>query len=356
MKKIAVALSGGVDSAAAALLLKKEGYEVLGITYRLQQDQEQDISDAANVCKALNIEHIVLDYRELFKNSVMDPFVDSYLKAETPNPCILCNKAIKFGKFIEDTKNLGCDFISTGHYAKITKDDSGIYHLFKGDNEKKDQSYVLYNLNQDIMARMVLPLGFWNYSKDELREMVKKAGIPIADRPESQDICFIKEGTYCDFIEKNTPNAPKKGSFVDGAGNILGPHKGFYRYTIGQRKGLGIALGAPAFVTDIDFSTGNVTLSLDEKKLLSDTIYVRDFNFLSKEKPKFPLSCLVKTRYKSPMQQALITEEGNLLKIKLEKAGRAPTKGQSCVFYKDSEVLGGGIIDSVEKCKNYFGI
>ena len=349
MKKIAVALSGGVDSAAAALLLKKEGYEVLGITYRLQQDQEKDIADAANVCKALNIEHIVLDYRELFKNFVMNPFVDSYLKAETPNPCIFCNKTIKFGKFIEDTKNLGCDFISTGHYAKITKDDDGIYHLFKGDNEKKDQSYVLYNLNQDTMARMVLPLGFWNYSKDELREMLREANIPIADRPESQDICFIKEGTYCDFIEENRPDAPKKGSFVDESGNILGQHKGFYHYTIGQRKGLGIALGAPAFVTDIDFSTGNVTLSLDEKKLLADTIYIRDFNFLGREKPEFPYVCLVKTRYKSHMQQALITEEGSLLKVKLENAGRAPTKGQSAVFYKDNEVIGGGIIDSVEK-------
>lgn len=348
MKKIAVALSGGVDSAAAALLLQKEGYEVLGITYRLQNEQQKDIFDAENVCRALNIEHIVLDYRDIFSSSVINPFIDSYLNAETPNPCIFCNKAIKFGKFIEDTKKLGCDFISTGHYAKIEKDSEGIYHLFKGDNEKKDQSYVLYNLNQDILARMVLPLGLWNYSKDELREMVRKSGIPTADRPESQDICFIKEGSYCDFIEENRANVPKKGSFVDEDGNILGQHNGFYRYTIGQRKGLGIALGAPAFVTDIDFSTGNVTLSLDESKLMADTFLVRDFNFLSCE-PAFPLSCLVKTRYKSPMQPAVITKEGSLLSVRLKNAGRAPTKGQSAVFYRENEVLGGGIIDSVQK-------
>ena len=349
MKKIAVALSGGVDSAAAALLLQKEGWEVIGITYKLQHSQESDINDAKKVCQALNMEHIVLDYEDIFRKWVMEPFVNSYLRAETPNPCIFCNKTIKFGKFIEDVKKLGCDHISTGHYAKITKDANGIYHLFKGDNDKKDQSYVLYNLNQEIMSKMVLPLGLWEYSKDELREMVREAGIPIANRPESQDICFIKEGTYCDFIEANTENPPRMGNFVDADGKILGPHKGFYHYTIGQRKGLGIALGAPAFVTDINPETGNVTLSLDEGKLLADTVYVRGFNFLQGKEPSYPVRCRVKTRYKSPMQEASITREGELLKVVLDKKGRAPTKGQSAVFYIDNEVIGGGIIDSVAK-------
>ena len=349
MKKIAVALSGGVDSAAAALLLQREGYDVIGITYKLQHSQENDINDAQKVCQALNIKHYVFDYEDIFKKYVMMPFVSSYLKAETPNPCIFCNKTIKFGRFIEDVEALGCDLISTGHYAKIEKHEDGSYHLFKGENDKKDQSYVLYNINQSIMEKMVLPLGFWEYSKDELREMVREAGIPIANRPESQDICFIKEGTYCDFIEANTENPPKMGSFVDTEGKILGPHKGFYHYTIGQRKGLGIALGAPAFVTDINPTTGNVTLSLDENLLLADTLYVREYNFLGKDKPIFPIKCRVKTRYKSPMQECTVTEEDGRLKVVLDKKGRAPTKGQSAVFYLENEVLGGGIIDCIEK-------
>ena len=342
MKKAAVALSGGVDSAAAALMLLNEGYEVCGITYKLLENQDIDINDAKKVCASLNIDHMVFDYSASFTKNVINPFISYYLEAKTPNPCIFCNKTIKFGEFYKDCMEKGFDYIATGHYAKIEKDQMG-FHLLKAPNEDKDQSYVLYGLNQEKMQHVLFPLGKWNYSKDKLRQMIKEAGIPCANRPDSQDICFIKDGDYASYIEK-CRTVEKKGNFIDESGKILGKHNGSYRYTVGQRKGLGISLGAPAFVTNINPETGDITLSLNEQKLITDEFYVEDYNFCAPVPPAFPLQCEVKMRYKAKPQAAVLTNENSRLKLSLAAGGRAPTPGQSAVFYVGNEVIGGGII------------
>lgn len=343
MKRVAVAMSGGVDSTATALFLKQRGYAVTGVTFFLTEDSEAAVKDAKLVCDILGIEHVLLDYRLQFNDNVIEPFIRSYLDGETPNPCIFCNKSIKFGEFFEFAEKNNFDFIATGHYAKNVCDESGIYHLLMANNKVKDQTYVLYQLTQENLTKILLPLGECELTKPEIRELLTKEGITLANRPDSQDICFIPDGDYAKFIEQRRGKA-ENGFFIDEQGEKLGEHKGLYKYTIGQRKGLGISLGAPAFVTSINPDKNTVTLSIDSKKLLRDKIYCHSSKFCQTVKEGI-IHCDVKLRYAhKPSPAEVIICEGNMLEIRFKEPQRAPTAGQSAVLYQGDEVLGGAII------------
>lgn len=348
--KVLVAMSGGVDSSAAAALLIEQGYNVSGATMQIWSDDEiasgigsnEAVCDAKKVAEQLGIEHFTFDFSAEFKENVITPFIDDYLSGRTPNPCIFCNKSMKFGLFLKRALEMGFDYIATGHYANIFEDSDG-FHLCRSAFDSKDQTYVLYNMNQHILSHLLLPVG--NMEKAEIRRYAEKAGIEVANKPDSQEICFIPDDDYARYIEENSNYKDKIGDFIDHEnGAVLGRHKGIIHYTIGQRKGLGIALGEPRFVTEIDAKNNRVILGSNENTFSSALIAER-VNFISGKPLSAPTRYTAKTRYSARAAECTVyPAENGLVRVVFDSPVRAITPGQSVVFYNDNEVIGGGII------------
>ena len=357
-KKVMAAMSGGVDSSVAAWLLLRQGYEVIGVTMKLWGEETQDsrccgiddVRDAQAVCRQLGIPHYVFNYKEPFLRRVVEPFIDEYRRGRTPNPCILCNRYLKFGALVQRARELDIDYIATGHYARVGRDpETGRYLLRRGKDGRKDQSYVLYTLTQPQLERLLLPCG--EYSKEEIRIFAKESGLPVAHKPDSQDICFVPDGDYAAFLERYTGEALPGGYFIDAQGNRLGPHKGLGRYTIGQRKGLGIALGKHMYVSAIDPAENTVTLVEDEGLLYSRVISAGEVNFLSwpREKLERPTPVQARIRYSQGLADAEAVMEGDRLRLRFLEPQRAATPGQAAVVYRDDLVICGGTILSPGK-------
>ncbi len=345
MKKIAIGLSGGVDSAAAAYLLLKKGYDVTGIILRLKPESlaDADISDAQKIADCLGIELRVLDRREFFKKSVIDPFVSEYLSARTPNPCVECNSTIKFGAMLDYALEIGCDGIATGHYANI--EESGGRYLLKKSQSPKDQSYFLYRLNQHQLSHTVFPLE--GMEKTEIREIAEKAGLPVAKKGDSQEICFVPNDDYIAYLASLGVTSPK-GNFVDINGNVLGSHNGIINYTIGQRKGLG-AFGKPMFVTGISAENNTVTIGENGSQYSIGLIADR-LNFISIENLTEPIRADVKIRFRAKPEPATVTPNGDgTVSVVFYEPQRSVTPGQSAVFYNGDTVIGGGRIISASQ-------
>ena len=345
-KKGLVAVSGGVDSGAAVYLLKKAGYQVSAIMLRLYDKTDEngniietEVNSARQLSEDLEIEFIYADYREEFKKDVIENFVKSYIEGKTPNPCVECNRSVKFRYVFDYAGKNGFDFIATGHYARVLNDTQSFY-LCKAKDTKKDQSYVLYNLTQSQLSKLLLPLG--EYSKEEVRGFAKAAGLKNYNKADSQDICFIN-GDYYDFIKEYTGKTFPEGSFIDKDGNILGTHKGIIRYTIGQRKGLGLSFDSPRFVVSKNPLNNTVTLGKSEE-LFHDTVLAERVNILCNEF-KDEIRCEAMVRYnQKPQPATAYLLEDNTLKVVFDAPQRAPSPGQSLVLYKDEMLIGGGII------------
>ncbi len=348
--KALIAMSGGVDSSVAALLM--EGNERVGCTMRLFDAQEtedtrpssccslEDVEDARAVCGRLGIPYHVFNFTDDFEEKIIHKFVDSYRKGVTPNPCIDCNRYMKFDKLFYRARQLGCDCVVTGHYARIGEKD-GKYVLRKALDPSKDQSYVLYSMTQERLAHTRFPLG--GLTKDEVRRIAEENGFINAQKPDSQDICFVPDGDYAAFIERYG-GAMAAGDFVTASGEVLGRHKGIPHYTIGQRKHLGISVGKPIFVVKINAADNTVVLG-DEAELFGTVAEVGDFNWISGEKPTAPIRCKAKTRYRQAEQPATAhpNPDGTVTVI-FDEPVRAITPGQACVLYDGDIVLGGGVI------------
>lgn len=350
--KVFVAMSGGVDSSVAALLLKKQGFEVTGITMQIwpaEKDRHKTccgldaISDARKVAWKLDIPHYVMNFRAEFTSRVVDTFCREYLAGRTPNPCIDCNRYIKFDTFRRKALGVGADFIATGHYAQnIYNAESQKHRLFTAGDKKKDQSYALYSLTQEQLKTTLFPLGHLN--KDEVRILAREAGLIVADKADSQEICFVEKGSYADFVEQYLNHKPGCGPIVDNSGARLGTHSGIYRYTIGQRKGLGLALSYPAFVTGLQPESNTVTVGKNQE-LFKSGLRADQVTYISGEAPRNALAVNVKIRYSAPAVPALLNPlRPDQVEIKFEQPQRAITPGQAAVFYQENEVIGGGII------------
>ena len=354
--KALIAMSGGVDSSVAALLTIEKGLDCIGCTMKLYEAEDTDLppeagktccslddtEDARSVAFKLGMPFYAFNYKDEFREKVMEKFAASYERGETPNPCIDCNNYLKFGKLHERAKVLGCEYVVTGHYARIEKDSAGRYLLKKALDDSKDQSYVLYGLTQEKLAHTMFPLG--GLTKAEARKIAEAHGFVNANKPDSQDICFVPDGDYAKVVGKITGNEPVPGDFVDKNGNVLGRHKGIINYTIGQRKGLGIAVGHPIFVCEICPEKNCVVLGENED-LMKREVLVSDFNWISGEAPEGPVRCAAKTRYRMKEQPATAypLPDGGV-KIIFDEPQRAITPGQSAVCYDGDIVLGGGEI------------
>ena len=343
-ERVMAAMSGGVDSSAAVIRLLEQGYEVVGATMLLHGYQnESDIPDAAAVCAGLGVPHFVLDMRELFAREVMDSFVSAYEQGRTPNPCIVCNRKLKFGAMLKEAQKAGCDYIATGHYARTALDESTGRHLIRrAASYDKDQSYVLWTLTQEQLSHVLFPLG--ELTKSEVRALAEERGLVSAHKSDSQDICFVPDGDYAAFIRRRSGRESPAGDFIDREGNILGRHSGIINYTIGQRKGLGISLGERAYVCAIDPAANTVTLGSNDD-LFSDTVRIRDINLISREDIFDGMRAEVKLRYSHRPQPAQVTQLAHdLMEIRFDTPQRAVTKGQSAVIYDGDTVVGGGEI------------
>ncbi len=335
-------MSGGVDSSVTAAIIREMGFDCLGGTMRLCGCGENTEADAKAVCDALGIDHLVFDFSGDFEKEVINRFIDAYENGLTPNPCIDCNRYIKFSTLLKKASEIGCDVIATGHYARVEKSGDR-FLLKKGVDESKDQSYVLYSLTQDELSRTILPLG--SLSKKEVREIAASLSLDVANKKDSQDICFVPDGDYAGFIEKHTKKTYPEGDFVDTDGRVLGRHRGIIRYTVGQRKGLGLALPKPMYVLKKDINNNRVVLC-DNNQLYSDALETRDFNWIAFAPPNKPFRATVKTRYKSALAPATVTpvDSGRWVTIKFDSPQRAITSGQAAVVYIDDTVVGGGTI------------
>ena len=348
MKKVLLGMSGGVDSSVSAVLLKKQGYEVVGTTLELFAGSSccniNTYLDAKKVCKEIGIPHFTFDYKEDFKKYVIDDFINCYSNCKTPNPCIECNKYLKFGLLYDKAKEFGCDYIASGHYAKTEYSEKyGKWVLKKSNAGKKDQSYVLWSIPKELLEHIIFPLGNFE-SKDEIRKIAKEHNLKVASKPDSEDICFIPDGNYKKFLENNSNINPKEGNIVNLEGKILGKHTGLYNYTIGQRKGLGISNPVPLFVLGFNKEKNEVIVG-EEDKLYKKELVVNDINLLLFDKINNWLEVDVKTRYSSKFAKAKIKQkDNNTIEVIFEEAQRAITPGQSAVFYLDDIVVGGGKI------------
>lgn len=351
---VLVGMSGGVDSSVAAMLLQQQGYTVIGVTFRLWKSPEnmvqenycgsnRDVEDARRVCDILGIRHLEFDFEELFRREVVDRFVSSYQRGITPNPCIDCNRKVKFAAFLQQADALGVDYIATGHYGKVVQDPlSGRYVLQRGEAHGKDQSYVLYSLNQEQLSRLLLPL--WGYEKEQVRQMAKDAGLPVFNKPDSQDICFIPDGDCAGFLRAYTGTIPPEGNFIDLQGNVIGRHRGIWYYTIGQRKGLGVSFGKPMFVAKIDAQSGDITLA-EDADLRADSLIAEALNWVAIPALTAPVRAEAKIRYSAKPAPALLTPLGeDRVLVTFDTPQRAVTPGQAVTFYQGESVLGGGTI------------
>ena len=346
-KRVMIGMSGGVDSSVAAFLLKNVGYEVIGATLELFAGSSccniDTYIDAKNVCNQLGIPHFTFNYKDEFREHVINDFISCYANCKTPNPCIECNKYMKFGFMYEKAKELGCNYIATGHYAKTEYSEKyGRWVLKKSKSLKKDQSYVLWNIPKELIEHVLFPLADYE-EKEEIRKIARDNNLKVANKPDSEDICFVPDGNYKKFLENNSDIKPKEGNIVDTKGKILGKHTGLYNYTIGQRKGLGISNPVPLFV--VGFNSGkNEVIVGEEKELYKSEIEVDEINLILVDEIKDWMDVEVKTRYSSKVAKAKIKQEDNKIKVKFEEPQRAVTPGQSAVFYIDDIVLGGGKI------------
>ena len=351
-------MSGGVDSSAAALILKKEGYDVIGISMKLWEGSVrarksccslEDFRDARRVADRIGIPYYVVNMQAQFLERVIHPFISDYIEGKTPNPCVLCNSEMKFDLLLKKAAHLGADYLATGHYAVNEYDgERKMYVLKKGRDESKDQSYFLFSMTQDQLSKVIFPLGL--YVKDEVREILRAAGITIADKEESQDICFVEDGNYPAFIDKNSTLTPgKEGKIVDAEGQVLGVHEGIYRFTIGQRRGLGISSDRRLYVTGFDYKNNNVIVG-DEEELLSGGLVANRVNWISSREPAGEMELSVKIRYSQEAHRAKLSSCGKgRAHLTFLEMQRAVTPGQAVVFFEGDEILGGGWIEEALK-------
>ena len=350
-EKVVIGLSGGVDSAVAAYLLTQEGYEVIGVMLNLSQNDEEyllheggccslsSVIDARKIAELLDIPFYVLNYKDIFKEKIVDYFIDDYCVGNTPNPCIECNRYIKFGNLLRSAKNFGADYIATGHYANIEKINDK-FVMRKGKDDKKDQTYMLYTLTQERLKHILMPCG--KFFKDEVREIAKKIGMDIHNKKDSEEICFVPDGNHGKFISEFVDI--KEGDFVDKQGNFLGKHKGIVYYTIGQRKGLNLSLGKPAYVIKICADENKIVIG-DKEDILFENVIIDTVNIISGEELSDGIDVQAKVRYQAKQSSAKVFKlDGERLKIVFSEPQLAVTKGQSLVFYDNDILLGGGII------------
>ena len=355
-KKVVVGMSGGVDSSVAACLLKKQGYDVIGVTMQIWQDEDPEetaenggccgltaVEDARKVAWSLGIPYYVMNFRKEFKAAVMDYFVDEYLHGRTPNPCIACNRYVKWEALLSRSLEIGADYIATGHYARILKLPNGRYTVRNSVTAQKDQTYALYNLTQDQLARTLMPVG--DFTKEEIRQMAEDMGLPVAKKKDSMDICFIPDNDYAAFIQRSAGEVPGAGNFVDKEGKILGRHKGITHYTVGQRKGLNLSMGRPVFVVEIRPETNEVVIG-DNEDVFTNVLRCDKLNWMAVDGLHGkPMDVIAKIRYSHRGSPCTIREIGDdMVECCFHEPVRAVTPGQAVVFYDGDYVAGGGTI------------
>lgn len=354
-KRVVVGMSGGVDSSVAAYLLREAGYEVIGATMQIWQEETREIQeenggccgldaveDARRVASMLGIPYYVMNFRQEFQKQVIDYFMEEYLRGRTPNPCIACNRYVKWESLLQRSLEIGADYIATGHYARVEQLPNGRYSIRKSKTAAKDQTYALYNLTQGQLRHTLMPVGA--YTKEEIRKIAEEIGLRVAHKPDSMEICFVPDGDYAGFISKNSGRQIPEGNFVTADGTIVGRHKGITHYTVGQRKGLGLSMGRPVFVTEIRPDTNEVVVG-DSAEVFSKKLLCDRLNFMGIADLDEELEVTAKIRYNHSGAKAVVRRlEDDLAEVEFEEPVRAVTPGQAVVFYDGEYVLGGGTI------------